>query len=106
MFDIYMCIWYVHCTSVITLTTKLFKHCPFLSGHAGEVDKILDNWKTYKMSVPTYGGILLDPEMKYVTTLSVLYIDYKLKQVFSKCLCKMNKLFIKCECNLHCSKGN
>lgn len=46
-------------------SAQIFKHCPFLSGHAGEVDKILDNWKSYKMSVPTYGGILLDPEMKY-----------------------------------------
>lgn len=52
--------------TVKTLTITLFKHCPFLSGHAGEVDKILDNWKSYKMSVPTYGAILLDPEMKYV----------------------------------------
>eukprot|EP00105_Crassostrea_gigas_P033601 XP_011457038.1 PREDICTED: m7GpppN-mRNA hydrolase [Crassostrea gigas] len=47
-------------------SAQIFKHCPFLSGHAGEVDKILDNWKSYKMSVPTYGAILLDPEMKYV----------------------------------------
>lgn len=46
-------------------SAQIFKHCPFLSGHAGEVDKILDNWKSYKMSVPTYGAILLDPEMKY-----------------------------------------
>lgn len=53
--------------TIRTLTITLFKHCPFLSGHAGEVDKILDNWKSYKMSVPTYGAILLDPEMKYVS---------------------------------------
>lgn len=47
-------------------SAQVFKHCPFLSGYAGEVDKILENWRTYKMSVPTYGGILLDPEIKYV----------------------------------------
>ncbi|XP_060071150.1 m7GpppN-mRNA hydrolase-like [Ylistrum balloti] len=47
-------------------SAQVFKHCPFLSGHAGEVDKILENWRTYKMSVPTYGAIMLDPELKYV----------------------------------------
>ncbi|XP_021342865.1 m7GpppN-mRNA hydrolase-like isoform X2 [Mizuhopecten yessoensis] len=47
-------------------SAQVFKHCPFLSGHAGEVDKILENWRSYKMSVPTYGAIMLDPELKYV----------------------------------------
>lgn len=47
-------------------SAQVFKHCPFLSGHAGEVGKILENWKSYKMTVPTYGAIILDPEMKHV----------------------------------------
>lgn len=47
-------------------SAQIFHHCPTLSGHAKEVDKILGNWKSYKMSVPTYGAIMLDPEMKYV----------------------------------------
>ncbi|XP_060604814.1 m7GpppN-mRNA hydrolase-like [Ruditapes philippinarum] len=46
-------------------SAQIFHHCPSLSGHAQEVDKILGNWKSYKMSVPTYGAIMLDPEMKY-----------------------------------------
>ncbi|XP_071170155.1 m7GpppN-mRNA hydrolase-like [Mytilus edulis] len=47
-------------------SSQVFNHCPFLSGHAGEVDKILENWKSYKMSVPTYGAIILDPEIKHL----------------------------------------
>lgn len=46
-------------------SAQIFHHCPSLSGHVKEVDMILGNWKSYKMSVPTYGAILLDPEMKY-----------------------------------------
>lgn len=46
-------------------SAQIFHHCPSLSGHAQEVDKILGNWKSYKMSVPTYGAIMLDPDMKY-----------------------------------------
>lgn len=46
-------------------SAQIFQHCPSLSGHAQEVDKILGNWKSYKMSVPTYGAIMLDPDMKY-----------------------------------------
>ena len=51
-----------------SLTKLVFHHCPSLTGHAQEVDKILGNWKSYKMSVPTYGAIMLDPDMKYVST--------------------------------------
>lgn len=47
-------------------SAQIFQHCPTLSGHSKEFDKILGDWKSYKMSVPTYGAILLDPEMKYV----------------------------------------
>ncbi|KAL4227257.1 mRNA-decapping enzyme subunit 2 [Mactra antiquata] len=46
-------------------SAQIFHHCPSLSVHAEEVDKILGNWKSYKMTVPTYGAIMLDPEMKY-----------------------------------------
>ncbi|KAH3781795.1 m7GpppN-mRNA hydrolase-like isoform X2 [Dreissena polymorpha] len=46
-------------------SAQIFHHCPTLSSHVLEVDKILGNWKSYKMSVPTYGAIMLDPDMKY-----------------------------------------
>ncbi|XP_071482226.1 m7GpppN-mRNA hydrolase-like [Diadema antillarum] len=44
----------------------IFKHCPFLIDHAGEVDKIYAEWREYKMSVPTYGGILLDETLTHI----------------------------------------
>ncbi|WAR00760.1 DCP2-like protein, partial [Mya arenaria] len=46
-------------------SSQIFHHCPSLSEHVAEVDKILGNWKSYKMSVPTYGAIMLDPTSKY-----------------------------------------
>ena len=48
---------------------RVFHHCPSLSCHAAEVEKILGDWKSYKMSVPTFGAIMLDPERKYVRKL-------------------------------------
>ncbi|XP_070136217.1 uncharacterized protein DCP2 isoform X2 [Drosophila bipectinata] len=41
---------------------QLFQHIPFLNKHFGTVDKILDEWKNYKMSVPTYGAILVSED--------------------------------------------
>ncbi|XP_078689771.1 m7GpppN-mRNA hydrolase-like isoform X2 [Branchiostoma floridae x Branchiostoma belcheri] len=44
----------------------IFKHCPFLNEHVDTVDKIMAEWRSYKMSVPTYGGILLDESLENV----------------------------------------
>lgn len=64
-FKIY--IFYINIIRILIII--FFKYCLFLSGYVGEVDKILDNWKFYKMSVLIYGVILLDLEMKYVSYL-------------------------------------
>ena len=48
------------------MSVVVFRHCPTLIDHAENVDKILDSWREYKMSVPTYGAVLLDPTMQYV----------------------------------------
>lgn len=40
----------------------LFSHVPFLRPHLNDVDKILENWKQYKLSVPTYGAIIISAE--------------------------------------------
>jgi len=45
---------------------QIFTHCPTLSDFAVNVDSILDEWREYKMAVPTYGGILLDESMNYI----------------------------------------
>ncbi|KAM9367349.1 m7GpppN-mRNA hydrolase [Phaethornis superciliosus] len=44
----------------------LFHHCPFLLPQGGDVQKVLDEWKEYKMGVPTYGAIILDETLENV----------------------------------------
>ncbi|KAI3362257.1 hypothetical protein L3Q82_012222, partial [Scortum barcoo] len=43
---------------------KLFHHCPFLLPHGEDVQKVLEQWKEYKMGVPTYGAIILDESLE------------------------------------------
>uniref|UniRef100_A0AAQ4PET8 m7GpppN-mRNA hydrolase n=1 Tax=Gasterosteus aculeatus aculeatus TaxID=481459 RepID=A0AAQ4PET8_GASAC len=43
---------------------KLFHHCPFLLPHGEDVQKILEQWKEYKMGVPTFGAIILDEALE------------------------------------------
>ncbi|XP_046906329.1 m7GpppN-mRNA hydrolase [Hypomesus transpacificus] len=38
----------------------VFNHCPFLLPQGGDVQRVLEQWKEYKMGVPTYGAIILD----------------------------------------------
>lgn len=45
----------------------LFNHCPFLLPHGEDVQKVLDQWKEYKMGVPTYGAIILDETLDNVS---------------------------------------
>lgn len=52
---------------VLPLPHKVFRHCPTLMVHADNVDKILESWRGYKMAVPTYGAIILDPTLTHVT---------------------------------------
>uniref|UniRef100_A0A3Q3AWW4 m7GpppN-mRNA hydrolase n=1 Tax=Kryptolebias marmoratus TaxID=37003 RepID=A0A3Q3AWW4_KRYMA len=42
------------------------KHCPFLLPHGEDVQKVLEQWKEYKMGVPTYGAIILDESLDNV----------------------------------------
>nr|KAF6440304.1 decapping mRNA 2 [Rousettus aegyptiacus] len=44
----------------------LFSHCPFLLPQGEDVEKVLDEWKEYKMGVPTYGAIILDETLENV----------------------------------------
>lgn len=45
----------------------LFNHCPFLLPQGEDVEKVLDEWKEYKMGVPTYGAIILDETLENVS---------------------------------------
>jgi len=38
----------------------IFNHIPFLKKHAHRVEEIIDEWKEYKLALPTYGAILLN----------------------------------------------
>ncbi|XP_055314962.1 m7GpppN-mRNA hydrolase [Sitodiplosis mosellana] len=46
--------------------SHIFNHIPFLSLHVKSLDNILQEWKQYKMSVPTYGAILMTSDLKHV----------------------------------------
>lgn len=39
---------------------------PFLQPHAARLNAILEEWREYKQSVPTYGAILLSEDMSHV----------------------------------------
>lgn len=43
---------------------SIFQHIPSLSHHVPNLSVILEEWRSYKISVPTYGTILLTPDMK------------------------------------------
>ena len=44
----------------------MFRHIPFLRKHANNVDEILENWREYKIKVPTYGAIILNEDLTHV----------------------------------------
>ncbi|KAL0965000.1 hypothetical protein UPYG_G00275480 [Umbra pygmaea] len=41
----------------------VFNHCPFLLPNGEDVQRVLEQWKEYKMGVPTYGAIILDESL-------------------------------------------
>lgn len=45
---------------------QLFGHIAFLQHHVPNMDVILENWKKYKQSVPTFGAILLSEDLTKV----------------------------------------
>lgn len=44
----------------------MFQHVPPLREHISSLDEVLDNWREYKQTVPTYGAILLDEDLSHV----------------------------------------
>ncbi|XP_030372380.1 mRNA-decapping enzyme subunit 2 [Scaptodrosophila lebanonensis] len=44
---------------------QLFQHIPFLNKHFGTIHQILEEWKNYKLSVPTYGAILVSEDLNF-----------------------------------------
>ncbi|XP_034565692.1 m7GpppN-mRNA hydrolase isoform X2 [Notolabrus celidotus] len=52
-----------HC-GIRDFAKAVFHHCPFLLPHGEDVQKVLEQWKEYKMGVPTYGAIILDETLE------------------------------------------
>lgn len=52
-----------HC-GIRDFAKAVFHHCPFLLPHGEDVQKVLEQWKEYKMGVPTYGAIILDESLE------------------------------------------
>ncbi|XP_025077810.1 m7GpppN-mRNA hydrolase-like isoform X2 [Pomacea canaliculata] len=44
---------------------QILRHIPALKIYAAEHEKYLEEWRAYKMAVPTYGAILLTPDFKH-----------------------------------------
>lgn len=44
----------------------LSQHVPQLRVHLKNLDEVLENWREYKQTVPTYGAILLDNDLTHV----------------------------------------
>lgn len=52
-----------HC-GIRDFAKAVFQHCPFLLPNGENVQKVLEQWKEYKMGVPTYGAIILDEKLE------------------------------------------
>ncbi|GAB0097434.1 uncharacterized protein DMENIID0001_130710 [Sergentomyia squamirostris] len=52
--------------SLKQFAVQIFQHVPFLRMRLPHLDEILDQWKKYKSSVPTYGAILVSEDLNHV----------------------------------------
>ncbi|CAF1076841.1 unnamed protein product [Adineta steineri] len=52
---------------------QVFQHCPFLRDYVNNLDGILSHWRGYKLSVPTYGAVLIDPTYEHVLLVRGFY---------------------------------
>lgn len=59
---------YVGCPNVGSrdFTIQMCQHCRVLKKYAHRADEVIAKFREYKSSVPTYGAILVDPEMEHV----------------------------------------
>ena len=47
-------------------TAHIFRHIPFLQPHQHRVEEIIDEWREYKLAVPTFGAIILNTSLDKV----------------------------------------
>lgn len=46
--------------------THIFNHIPFLNPNLSRIDSVLEQWREYKQSVPTFGAIVLNEDLTKV----------------------------------------
>ncbi|XP_063382952.1 m7GpppN-mRNA hydrolase [Cydia fagiglandana] len=56
----------LHPCGIRDFAQHIFQHVPTLREHLTNLDSVLENWREYKQTVPTYGAILLDQELTHV----------------------------------------
>jgi mRNA-decapping enzyme subunit 2 len=54
----------VYSCGIKQFAQNIFEHIPFLNHHVPNLNTILEEWRSYKTSVPTYGTIMLSPDMR------------------------------------------
>ncbi|CAH2008018.1 unnamed protein product [Acanthoscelides obtectus] len=52
--------------SIYEFAAHVFQHVPCLKSESHKLNQILQEWKDYKQSVPTYGAIILSENMSHV----------------------------------------
>uniref|UniRef100_A0A1I7TE16 mRNA-decapping enzyme 2 n=1 Tax=Caenorhabditis tropicalis TaxID=1561998 RepID=A0A1I7TE16_9PELO len=59
---------YTNCPNVGSrdFTVQMCQHCSVLRKYAHRADEVIAKFREYKSTVPTYGAILIEPEMEYV----------------------------------------
>ena len=46
--------------------THIFRHIPFLKPHVLHIEEVIEQWRGYKQSVPTFGAIVLNEDLTKV----------------------------------------
>jgi len=63
----------LHVCNIKEFAQQIFQHCPFLRDYVHHLDAILSRWRGYKLSVPTYGAVLIDPTYEHVLLVRGFY---------------------------------
>ncbi|CAF3799329.1 unnamed protein product [Rotaria magnacalcarata] len=64
--DLYVC-------NIKEFAQQIFVHCPFLRNYVHNLDDFISRWRGYKLSVPTYGAVLLDPTYEHILLVKGFY---------------------------------
>lgn len=63
----------LHVCNIREFSQQIFLHCPFLRDYVHNLDTILSRWRGYKLSVPTYGAVLIDPTYEHILLVRGFY---------------------------------